>query len=163
MGRTKSVSSLKERGTRTGIQREPSRRATDGGQVFNPTKMIAESFGDHIAETYSKHFEGRKPEYAAYLRGAATLVLQRIGNSDALYHNAEHTMMVTLVGQEIMRGRLFTDALKPEDWLHYIIALLLHDVGYTRGICAGDGDGKLVKDLDGNTFCPASAPMGHLI
>ena len=122
--------------------------------MFNPTNMLAESFGEYIAAMYSRYFEGRRPEYASYLRGAAMLTLERIGNSDALYHNAEHTMMVTLVGQEIVRGRLVSDALTPEDWLHYIFALLLHDIGYVRGICKGDGEGSVVIDAEGNTFTP---------
>ena len=53
------------------------------------------------------------------------MVLERLGNSDALYHSAEHTMMVTVVGQQIIRGQLVTRALKPDDWLHFIIALLI--------------------------------------
>ena len=61
--------------------------------MFNPTNLMAENFGDHVADTYSRHFEGRNSELASYLRGAACLILERIGNSDALYHNAEHTMM----------------------------------------------------------------------
>jgi len=35
----------------------------------------------------------------------ARLSLACIGNSDALYHNVEHTMLVTLVGYDIMKGR----------------------------------------------------------
>lgn len=125
-----------------------------GKDMFNPTNMMAESFGEHIATMYSRYFEGRRPEYASYLRGASMLILERIGNSDALYHNAEHTMMVTLVGQEIIRGRLVSEALLPEDWLHYIFALLLHDVGYVRGIVPGDGEGSVVIDAEGNRFTP---------
>jgi hypothetical protein len=36
---------------------------------------------------------------------AARLALECIGNSDALYHNVEHTMLVTLAGYDIMKGR----------------------------------------------------------
>ena len=91
--------------------------------MFNPTAIISAAFGDYLAELYTLHFSGRKPEYAAFLGGAARLVLERLGNSDALYHNAEHTMMVTLVGQQILRGRLLSEALQPEDWIHYTVAL----------------------------------------
>ena len=54
--------------------------------------------------------------------------------------NAEHTMMVTLVGQQIMRGRLMSEAVQPEDWLHYTIALLVHDIGYVRCVIEGPGN-----------------------
>ena len=85
---------------------------------------------------------------------AARLVLERIGNSDALYHNAEHTMMVTLVGQQILRGRLFTQALRPEDWIHYTVTLLVHDIGYVRGACSGDRKGEEVINERGESITP---------
>lgn len=122
--------------------------------MFNPTSVVAAAFGDHLAETYLQYFSGRKSDYAAYINGSARLVLERLGNSDALYHNAEHTMMVTLVGQQIMRGRLLTHSVTPEDWLHFIAALLVHDIGYLRGIVEGDTDTELVIDDKGTTIVP---------
>jgi hypothetical protein len=65
--------------------------------MLNPTSIMAAHFGDHLSHLYLQYFSHRQPEYAAYLGGAARLVLERIGNSDALYHNVENTMMVTLV------------------------------------------------------------------
>lgn len=122
--------------------------------MFNPTSVVAASFGDYLAEVYTQHFSARRPEYATYLSGAARLVLERLGNTDALYHNAEHTMMVTLVGQQIMRGRLMWEAVQPEDWLHYTVALLVHDIGYVRGILRGDDSGEVVINTAGEKFCP---------
>ena len=122
--------------------------------MFNPTAVTAAAFGDYLAETYLEYFSGRDPEHAAYLKGAARLMLERLGNSDAPYHDAEHTMMVTLVGQQILRGRLLSEALMPGDWMHYILALLVHDIGYTRGACPGDTSTRLVIDADGTTVAP---------
>jgi hypothetical protein len=122
--------------------------------VFNPTTTVAAAFGDHLAATYLDYFSGRKREYAAYINGAARLTLERLGNSDALYHNAEHTMMVTLVGQQILRGRLLREAVRPDDWLHYMLALLTHDIGYSRRLCDGDTANSVVIDADGNTVVP---------
>ncbi|MEP1208487.1 MAG: metal-dependent phosphohydrolase [Rhizobiaceae bacterium] len=122
--------------------------------MFNPTSIVAAAFGDHLAETYLEYFSGRNPEYAAYLSGAARLVLERLGNSDALYHNAEHTMMVTLVGQQIMRGRLITETVRPEDWIHYVVALMVHDIGYARGVCKGDTTDAIVINDKGDMVTP---------
>lgn len=122
--------------------------------MFNPTAVIAARFGDHLAETYLQYFSGRKKEYATFISGCAQILLERLGNSDALYHNAEHTMMVTLVGQQIIRGQLVTRAVRPEDWLHFIVALLVHDIGYSRGICEGDTETEVVVDEDGTRICP---------
>lgn len=122
--------------------------------MFNPTSIVASAFGDLLAETYLQYFSGRNPEYAAYLSGAARLVLERLGNTDALYHNAEHTMMVTLVGQQIIRGRLLTESVTPEDWVHFIASLLVHDIGYARGICKGDTLHEIVINRNGDTVTP---------
>jgi hypothetical protein len=81
----------------------------------------------------------------------ARLTIERIGGSDALYHDAHHTALVTLVAQDILRGRLILRAISPEDWLHSILAALYHDIGYIRGVCSGDGDGRFVTDAVGGT------------
>jgi hypothetical protein len=125
-----------------------------GAEMFNPTAIVTSAFGDHLAELYLEHFSARKPEYAAFIGGAARLVLERLSNCDALYHNAEHTMMVTLVGQQILRGRLLSHALKPEDWLHFTVALLIHDIGYARGSCNGDEGNRVIINDDGEKVCP---------
>ena len=122
--------------------------------MLNPTSVIADQLGDYLANLYLQYFSHRRPEYAAYMGGAARLVLERLGNTDALYHNVEHTMMVTLVGQQIIRGRLLTEALTPEDWLHYTCALLVHDIGYVWGACRGDGTEDVVVDEDGRRVTP---------
>ena len=122
--------------------------------MFNPTAVVAAEFGDHLAETYLQYFSGRKAEYAAFISGSARMLLERLGNSDALYHNAEHTMMVTLVGQQIIRGQLVTRAVRPEDWLHFITALLVHDIGYSRDICEGDTDTEVVINATGDKITP---------
>ena len=90
--------------------------------MLNPTSIMAGHFGDYLSELYLQYFSNRRPEYAAYLGGAARLVLERIGNSDALYHNVEHTMMVTLVGQQILRGRQRPRWSRPSAAAHRAVA-----------------------------------------
>jgi hypothetical protein len=117
--------------------------------VFNPTTLLADAFGRHLAETYRRTF-AREPNYATALDAAARLAVERLANSDALYHDAHHTVMVTLVGQDILRGRLLATDVTPEDWLHLVLALLAHDVGYVRGACRGDDEASCVVDAAGN-------------
>jgi hypothetical protein len=57
--------------------------------MFNPTQVVIE------VHTYSV-LEPIFPDVIAFIARAA---IENIANSDAPYHNAEHTMMVTLVGQ----------------------------------------------------------------
>lgn len=66
-----------------------------------------------------------------------------IAQSDALYHNIEHTTFVTLVGQDIIRGKHIKEGrVTPLDWLHYTISLLCHDIGYVKGVCKLDNREK---------------------
>ena len=80
----------------------------------------------------------------------ARVALECIGSSDALYHNVEHTMLVTLVGYDIMKGRALMMPTYPIDFAHVIVACLLHDIGYVRGILKGDGADGYVIDAESN-------------
>lgn len=122
--------------------------------MLNPISILADRLGDDLSSHYLQYFGHRNPGYATYLGGAARLVTERIGNSDALYHNIEHTMMVTQVGQQIIRGRLLSEALNPEDWLHYTCACLVHDIGYVRGVCRGDTAETVIINEAGDVITP---------
>ena len=52
-------------------------------------------------------FGNLHPEYIDFLRLAASISLENIANGDMLYHNVDHTIMVTAVGQEIIRENIF--------------------------------------------------------
>ena len=77
------------------------------------------------------------------------MALECLGKSDALYHNVEHTLLVTLVGLDILRGRMLTERLEPDDYAHLVVACLLHDIGYVRGLLKGDGGNSFVVDASG--------------
>ena len=126
-----------------------SRRTLAGSMeawMFNPTALVAEALGRHLADTYDRRFGGREPEYGRILESAGSLVIEWIANSDALYHNTNHTALSTLVGEAILRGRLLRQPLEPADWLHFTLALLMHDIGYVHGVCPGDEDDRFVID-----------------
>ncbi len=122
--------------------------------MLNPTKLLADSFGAHLAETYMHAFGGREPRFAGIIAEAARLMVERLAGSDALYHNAQHTVNVTLVAQDIMRGRRMSMDVAPLDWVHVIFAALAHDVGFLRGVCLGDRPGRYIIDANGNTVAP---------
>jgi hypothetical protein len=125
--------------------------------VLNPAHLIATALGDELVANYQEMFGDRHPPYVSILRGTAKLVIERIANSDALYHDAHHTLMVTLVGQAILKGRLLVTELRADDWLHFTIALLCHDLGYLRGICPGDTEDSFVTNEQGDMV---RAPRG---
>ena len=122
--------------------------------MLNPTSVLADALGRYLAETYRRIYGDQEPRIAAGLDEAARLVIERIANSDALYHNCEHTALVTLCVQDILRGRRLERTVTPLDWGHTILAALNHDIGYVRGICRGDTTEQFVIDAAGNTVTP---------
>ncbi|MET3839704.1 metal-dependent phosphohydrolase [Bradyrhizobium sp. OAE829] len=80
-----------------------------------------------------------------------------MGRSDALYHNMEHTFLVTMVGRDILQGFSLSHRIEPSDYSHLICACLLHDIGYVRGVLSGDTATEFVID-DNNT--KISLPRG---
>ena len=120
--------------------------------MLNVTTLAAEAFGRKLADTYRHYYGDREAECATLLDAGARLLVERIGSSDALYHDFEHTILVTQVGQEIIRGRMLVRSLEPVDWVHFIFALLCHDIGFVRGACAADDATSVVIDEAGTRF-----------
>lgn len=111
--------------------------------LFNATQLLIDHFVSQLREGYTRTYGGWKPDYADILSWAGNMALENIANSDALYHNVEHTILVTLVGQEILRGKHIREGgVSCEDWLHYIISLLCHDIGYIKGVCRQDREAE---------------------
>jgi hypothetical protein len=126
--------------------------------MFNPTQIVIESFVDELTDMYARTYGVLEPNYPGIISFVARLALENIANSDAAYHDVNHTIMVTLVGQEILRGRhISVGGVTPREWMHFIVSLLCHDIGYVRGICRGDSDGKYVVNINGDTV---SIPEG---
>jgi hypothetical protein len=113
--------------------------------------IAADELGKHLAGDFRRLFGSSHQDEAERLDGIARVALECLGKSDALYHNVEHTFLVTLVGRDIIRGRMLTERLEPEDYSHLIVACLLHDIGYVRGILKGDRNNQFVVDADGRT------------
>ena len=122
--------------------------------MLNPTSLLADALGRNLAETYRRIYGEQEPRIPAALDEAARLVVERIASSDALYHDAEHTALVTLCVQDILRGRRLERTVTPSEWGHTILAALNHDIGYVRGICAGDTADHFVIDSTGQTVTP---------
>jgi hypothetical protein len=107
--------------------------------MFNPTKLLIEDCAKNLKEGYYSTYGGLKPDYADIIAWAGSMALENIANSNALYHDVEHTIFVTMVGQEILRGKHIREGgVSTEDWLHFTISLLCHDIGYVRGVCRQD-------------------------
>jgi len=113
-------------------------------------ELAAEALGSYLHEHLSRRFASTHADLTQLIPSVARLSLECIGNSDALYHNCEHTMLVTLVGYDIMKGRSLLMPTYPSDYAHLLVACMLHDIGYVRGILNGDGADGFVIDAKGN-------------
>lgn len=109
-------------------------------------ELAADALGDFLTTYVQRRFGRSDPELAELLPSIARIALECIGNSDALYHNIEHTMLVTLAGHDILRGRALHSDMAPTDYAHVIVACLTHDIGYVRGILPEDEDNRFVID-----------------
>lgn len=117
---------------------------------FHGTSLLIRSFLGRLEETFVRIYGTGEPECLQTIRTAGVMAMEIIANSDALYHNVEHSCMVTLVGQQILRGRLLRQGdVDARTWTHFIVSLLCHDIGYVRGICPGDEPGRAVVDAEG--------------
>lgn len=106
---------------------------------FNSTEVLIDAFISQLAQSYERMFGGYKSEYSEIIIWAGRMALENIANGDALYHNIEHTILVTIVGQEILTGKhMRVGGVTCEDWLHFAISLLCHDIGYVKGVCRSD-------------------------
>lgn len=121
---------------------------------MNPTEILIDSVGKYLEKSYIKVFGTYEPNYPKILSSSARIALEHIANSDALYHDVMHTIQVSLVAQEILRGKHLVTKVTPDDWLHFMVASLFHDIGYVRGICAGDKQGSYVINEKGETISP---------
>lgn len=131
--------------------------------MLNVAMLLADEMGQRLSAGFVRSFGGANQRVTAAVNEAARLVLERLATSDALYHNAEHTALVTLVAQDILRGLRLNRNVSEDDWLHFIIAALTHDVGYLRGVCPGDSEDRQVIDAAGNTVrIPRGASDAYL-
>ncbi|MDY6784805.1 MAG: metal-dependent phosphohydrolase [Cyanobacteriota bacterium] len=111
--------------------------------VFNATEILINEFVKRLCAGYRRTYGGLKRDYEEMIAWAGSMAMENIANSDALYHNVEHSILVTLVGQEILRGKQIRDGgVSCEDWLHFIIALVCHDIGYVKGVCRQDRESE---------------------
>lgn len=128
-------------------------------------ELAAKALGSHLAEHMDRRFGSTDRALVELVQSAARLAIDCIGNSDALYHNVEHTMLVTLAGYDILEGRrLFTET-NANDVAHVIAACLFHDIGYVRGILDGDSDedGYIIDAKGNQTKLPSGASDAALM
>ena len=121
--------------------------------MFNSTQIVIDAFVNELQSMYIKTYGVLEPSYPGIISFVGRVALENIANTDAPYHDVNHTIMVTSVGQQVLLGKhISVGGITPRDWLHFIVSLLCHDIGYVRGVCQGDGEGRYVSNLIGGTI-----------
>lgn len=122
--------------------------------MFSPTKVVIDAFVKELALGYTEMY-GENDHDIHLIVSTARTSLEIIANSDAPYHDLNHTALVTQVGQEILRGKaMLESSISAKEWVHFIISLLNHDIGYVRGICRADRSGRYAINQAMDTIAP---------
>ncbi len=69
----------------------------------------------------------------------------------ALPHLRTHHARDPWSAATFLRGRTLAHTVQPEDYVHLIVACLLHDIGFVRGVLSGDTKTEFVIDKNGET------------
>lgn len=120
--------------------------------MFSSKSILIDHVLNELEQRQRRLFDDDGRDLGGTIRTSGLMAMEVLANSNALYHNLEHSLMVTLVGQEILHGKyLMEGGVDATEWAHFIISLLCHDIGYVRGICPGDRRDTAVIDAEGRT------------
>ncbi|MGE5369721.1 MAG: HD domain-containing protein [Chloroflexota bacterium] len=126
--------------------------------MLDVVALAADTFSRTLTEDYRRTYSSTAGRLVEVLEYASRIAIERIGESNALYHNFEHTVLVTQVGWDILKGKGLHTRVDAVEAAHFLLACLFHDIGYVRGICSGDSGEAFVSNMNGDTvILPAGA------
>lgn len=115
-------------------------------------QLVIDRFVQEVSHRYLEVFNHTSDECLLAIETAARLALETVANTDALYHNVEHTIMVTMAGQAILKGKhLREGGITASDWTNVTVATLCHDIGFVKGIFEEDARGECATGVDDTT------------
>jgi len=118
--------------------------------MFKPAEIVIDDIVPRLVSEYDRMFGDAEPAHRGVIANVARQALGKIAGTDALYHDLEHALNVTLVMQEILKGKRAMDGdVSPHDWTHMVVAALCFGIGFVRGALPGDADRRCVIDADG--------------
>lgn len=119
---------------------------------FDSRQIVIDAFVARLLDGFHRVYGSLYPEHTNALSTTAVLAMEALVNSTAPYHDYEHSIMVTMVGQEIVHGKMLREGnVSPTEWVNYLVALLCHDIGYLQGVCPGDRGNIAVINAAGDT------------
>ncbi|MFK7915169.1 MAG: hypothetical protein AB8B93_14745 [Pseudomonadales bacterium] len=123
-----------------------------------------EAFVSASLKRFGAAFPSAPTAQRELLERACRESLETLLTTDCAYHDMHHTMLVADAGQVILRGRMLSEGdLRATDWLHAVIAMLYHDIGYLRGALRQDQEASYIADEMGNrVHVPPGATDAYL-
>ena len=123
--------------------------------MFNPNRTAIAAFTEHVKDAYRQAFPSASDSQIHTLETAANTAMETLLNCDCTYHDVQHTMLVTDVGQTILAGRQSARGdLTAHEWLQAVIAMLFHDIGYLRILLPSDNEESAIVDERGARVKP---------
>ena len=84
--------------------------------MLNLEKIKIEYCMNQIRSAYRRNYSDMEKELGNIIVWSSHLALENIANTDALYHNVEHTVLVALAGQAILEGKHLSEGgITPRD------------------------------------------------
>jgi hypothetical protein len=123
--------------------------------MFNPNAIVIDAFVTHTLTQFDRTFADTTQAQLISLEQAIRTAAETLLNCDCPYHDLQHTMLVTDVGQRILQGRqLARGDLNAHQWIQAIVAMLFHDVGYLRMLLPADSQERSIVSPEGATVRP---------
>ena len=120
--------------------------------MFVPSRLVIKRFVTEMEQAFLRVHGHGYPHHLDVLRWAAYAALEKTALSDCLYHDLNHCIMNVAVGQDVLLGKQMSgERVSPREWLHFVITLLYFNIGYVRGICPNDGDGRYATGIGKQT------------
>ena len=115
-------------------------------------ELTIDVFVEQLTAAYQRTYGDVDHDFGRIVAWCGRLALENIANSDALFHDVDHTIMVSLAGQAIIEGKhLREGGVTPRDWMHFMIAVLCHDIGYVKGVCRNDANDMFATGIENET------------
>lgn len=126
--------------------------------MLDVTGTLAQKTQERVRSAWRNYFQQDLPHQEDIMLSAIDNALSIISGSDALYHNQEHTVHVTLTGLAILEGRMAAgESVSSERWMECIVSCVYHDIGIVRGAIQRDKQGTYYTGVDDQSISP---PVG---
>ena len=75
--------------------------------MLNLKRKMMEYCMEELKKAFRRTFRDTEPELEKIMASSGQVAFESFANSDALFHDVEHTLMVVLAGQPFWKGSIF--------------------------------------------------------